>query len=191
MKTGAEKFGWSKRSPKPGKVRDGRWLVGIGMAAATRNNPMQPAQCTVRLDQNGILTTQQAMTDIGTGTYTILTQIAAEMLGLSPENIRTEMGDTNYPPSSGSGGSFGANSSGSALFDACSTLRAQLAKAAGIDPGAGRIQWWRGAGWWEIGNLGEPGGTGRDASRGWHPTREHGQAVFAAILRCAFRGSGG
>ncbi len=134
MKTGAEKFGWSKRNPTPGQVRDGRWLIGIGMAAATRTNPLQPAQCTVRLDQNGILTTRQAMTDIGTGTYTILTQIAAEMLGLPAENIRTEMGDTNYPESSGSGGSFGANSSGSALFDACNTLRNQLAKAAGIDP---------------------------------------------------------
>jgi xanthine dehydrogenase YagR molybdenum-binding subunit len=134
METGAEKFGWSKRHAKPAQVRDGRWLVGIGMAAATRSNPMQPAQCTVRLDQNGILTTRQAMTDIGTGTYTILTQIAAEMLGLPPENVRTEMGDTNYPASSGSGGSFGANSSGSALFDACSTLRNQLAQAAGIDP---------------------------------------------------------
>jgi xanthine dehydrogenase YagR molybdenum-binding subunit len=134
MKVGAEKFGWNKRNPKPGQVREGRWLIGMGMAAATRNNPLQPAECTVRLDRNGILTARQAMTDIGTGTYTVLTQIAAEMLGLPPDQVRTELGDTDYPMSSGSGGSFGAGSSGSALFDACSNLRNQLAKAAGIDP---------------------------------------------------------
>ncbi|WP_239511046.1 molybdopterin cofactor-binding domain-containing protein, partial [Enterobacter cloacae] len=71
------------------------------------------------------------MTDIGTGTYTILTQIAAEMLGLPPERIRMELGDTSFPAASGSGGSFGAASSGSALFDACNTLREKLARIAG------------------------------------------------------------
>jgi xanthine dehydrogenase YagR molybdenum-binding subunit len=75
-----------------------------------------------------------AMTDIGTGTYTILTQIAAEMLGLPPERIRMELGDTSFPAASGSGGSFGAASSGSALFDACNTLREKLARIAGMDP---------------------------------------------------------
>jgi xanthine dehydrogenase YagR molybdenum-binding subunit len=86
-----------------------------------------------------------AMTDIGTGTYTILTQIAAEMLGLPPERIRVELGDTSFPQAAGSGGSFGAGSSGSALFDACNTLRAKLARIAGMDPEAahfanGRIE---------------------------------------------------
>jgi xanthine dehydrogenase YagR molybdenum-binding subunit len=75
-----------------------------------------------------------AMTDIGTGTYTILTQIAAEMLGLAPNRIRMELGDTAFPQASGSGGSFGAASSGSALFDACNNLRANLARLAGMDP---------------------------------------------------------
>jgi xanthine dehydrogenase YagR molybdenum-binding subunit len=85
------------------------------------------------------------MTDIGTGTYTILTQIAAEMLGLPPAQIRVELGDTNLPFAAGSGGSFGAASSGSALFDACTSLREKLARAAGMDPNAatfanGRIE---------------------------------------------------
>jgi xanthine dehydrogenase YagR molybdenum-binding subunit len=75
-----------------------------------------------------------AMTDIGTGTYTILTQIAAEMLGLPPNRIRMELGDTSFPQAAGSGGSFGAASSGSALFDACNRLRAKLARVAGMNP---------------------------------------------------------
>jgi xanthine dehydrogenase YagR molybdenum-binding subunit len=79
------------------------------------------------------------MTDIGTGTYTILTQIAAEMLGLPPERIRVELGDTSFPQAAGSGGSYGAASSGSALFDACNKLRAKLAELAGMDPDAARF----------------------------------------------------
>ena len=75
-----------------------------------------------------------AMTDIGTGTYTILTQIAAEALGLGMSQVVVLLGDTRFPSASGSGGSFGAGSSGSALFDACCNLRDRLAMAAGIDP---------------------------------------------------------
>jgi xanthine dehydrogenase YagR molybdenum-binding subunit len=73
------------------------------------------------------------MTDIGTGSYTIFTQIAAEMLGLPMDQVRMQLGDTDFPPTAGSGGSFGAASAGSALFDACQNLRAALAKKAGID----------------------------------------------------------
>ncbi len=134
MKEGADRFGWNKRNPKPGQVREGRWLIGMGMAAATRGNPLQPSKASIRIDANGIATAKMAMTDIGTGTYTIMTQIAAEMLGLPPERVHVEMGDTDYPMASGSGGSFGAASAGSALYDACSSLRNKLAQAAGIDP---------------------------------------------------------
>ena len=133
LRLGAEKFGWDKRS-KPGAMRDGRWLVGMGVAAATRQNPLMPSQASVRMDASGIATARMAMTDPGTGTYTIMTQIAAELLGLPMERVHVEMGDTNYPPAAGSGGSFGANSAGSALFDACMTLRGQMAQRAGIDP---------------------------------------------------------
>jgi xanthine dehydrogenase YagR molybdenum-binding subunit len=132
LRTGAERFGWDKRG-KPGQIRDGRWLVGMGVSVATRQNPLQPSQATIRLDPNGIATAQMAMTDIGTGTYTIMTQLAAELLGLPMDRVHVEMGDTNYPPASGSGGSFGANSAGSALFDACMNLRGQLAQKAGMD----------------------------------------------------------
>jgi xanthine dehydrogenase YagR molybdenum-binding subunit len=139
MQEGARRFGWEKRNPKPGLVRDGQWLVGIGMAAATRGNPLQLSRANVRLDSDGSATVRMAMTDIGTGTYTILAQIAAEMLGLPIEHIRVELGDTNFPQAAGSGGSWGAGSSGSALFEACNALREKLARAAGMDPATARF----------------------------------------------------
>jgi xanthine dehydrogenase YagR molybdenum-binding subunit len=135
MKEGAALFGWEKRRPKPGLVRDGDLLVGIGMAAAVRGNLLQPSKAKVSLDEAGHLTVQTAMTDIGTGTYTILTQIAGEMLGLEMDDVTTEIGDTDYPEASGSGGSWGASSSGSSVFYACEALRSKLAAKAGFEPG--------------------------------------------------------
>ena len=132
MQEGAKRFGWQQRQTTPGQTREGRWLVGMGMAAAIRGNLLRPSKCRVRLDRQGVLTAQLAMTDIGTGSYTVLTQIAAEMLGLPTAQVRMEMGDSDFPETAGSGGSFGAASSGSALFDACTQLRAKLAKSAGI-----------------------------------------------------------
>jgi xanthine dehydrogenase YagR molybdenum-binding subunit len=139
MQEGARRFGWDRRNPKPGQVRDGRWLVGVGMAAATRGNPLLLSKANVRLDPDGTATVRMAMTDIGTGTYTILAQIAAEMLGLPIERVRVELGDTNFPQAAGSGGSWGAGSSGSALFDACNSLCQKLARAAGMNPAAARF----------------------------------------------------
>jgi xanthine dehydrogenase YagR molybdenum-binding subunit len=139
MQEGARRFGWDKRNAKPGQVRDGHWLVGMGMAAATRGNPLQQSKANVRLDPDGIATVRMAMTDIGTGTYTILAQIAAEMLGLPTDRIRIELGDTNFPQAAGSGGSWGAGSSGSALFEACNALREKIARAAGMDPATARF----------------------------------------------------
>ena len=136
---GARRFGWERRNPKPGRSRDGRWLVGMGVAAATRGNPLELSKANVRLGPDGLAVVRMAMTDIGTGTYTILTQIAAEMLGLPSERIRVELGDTNFPCASGSGGSFGAASSGSALFDACNKLRAKLASLAGMELDSARF----------------------------------------------------
>src|SRR6202051_3932062 len=108
LQEGARRFGWDKRNAKPGQVRDGRWLVGMGMAAATRGNPLQLSKANVRLGPDGIATVKMAMTDIGTGTYTILAQITAEMLGLPMQQVRIELGDTNFPQAAGSGGSWGA-----------------------------------------------------------------------------------
>src|ERR1700681_864453 len=139
MQEGARRFAWDKRNAKPGQVRDGHWLMGMGMAAATRGNPLQLSKANVRLNPDGTATVRMAMTDIGTGTYTILPQIAAEMLGLPTERIRVELGDTSFPQAAGSGGSFGAGSSGSALFEACNALREKLARTAGMDPATARF----------------------------------------------------
>ncbi|MGY2052030.1 molybdopterin cofactor-binding domain-containing protein [Methylobacterium sp. JK268] len=134
LREGARLFGWEKRQARPGSVRDGQWLVGMGMSAAARLNPLQPAKARVRLDPDGTLTARMAMTDIGTGTYTILSQIAAEMLGLPVAQVRMVLGDTADPPSSGSGGSFGAASSGSALYVACEELRRQILAKTDLEP---------------------------------------------------------
>jgi xanthine dehydrogenase YagR molybdenum-binding subunit len=139
MQEGGRRFGWEKRNAKPGQIRDGRWLVGMGMAAATRGNPLRFSRANVRLYPNGDARVRMAMTDIGTGTYTILAQIAAEMLGLPTERIRVELGDTDFPQAAGSGGSWGAGSSGSALFEACNALREKLARTAGMDAAAARF----------------------------------------------------
>src|SRR4030088_2733515 len=140
MQEGARRFGWDKRNAKPGQVRDGQWLVGMGMAAATRGNPLRHSKANIRLNPDGTATVKMAITDIGTGTYTILTQIAAEMLGLPTERIRIEMGDTSFPQAAGSGGSWGAGGSGSALFEACNALREKLAQSAGMDPKIARFE---------------------------------------------------
>ena len=134
MQKGAELFGWNKRNPRPGAVRDGEWLVGMGMSAAIRGNTMLPAKASAFLSRDGILRIRTSMTDLGTGSYTILGQIAADMLGLPIDKVRVELGDTNFPAAPGSGGSFGANSAGSAVYDACMNLRAALLQKAGLDP---------------------------------------------------------
>lgn len=135
LTTGADIFGWNRRDTRPGARREGEWLVGLGMASAARSNILSEAQARVRLNTDGTATVQTDMTDIGTGTYSILGQVAGEMLGLAPENVTVELGDTTFPPGSGSGGSWGAGSVGSAVFLACQDIRAALAARLGCDPG--------------------------------------------------------
>jgi xanthine dehydrogenase YagR molybdenum-binding subunit len=104
----------------------------MGMSAAIRGNPMLAAKARVRLDGDGVLTVETSMTDVGTGSYTILGQIAADMLGLPIAKVRVALGDSDLPAAPGSGGSFGANSAGSAVYDACMNLRAKLLQRAGL-----------------------------------------------------------
>jgi len=128
LREGAERFGWNKRNSTPGQVRDGEWLIGMGMASAARGNILSEAKARVILHANATVTVETDMTDIGTGTYTILAQIAAEMLGLPLDSITVTLGDTDLPAGSGSGGSWGAGSVGSAVFLACQKLRGEVAK---------------------------------------------------------------
>ena len=139
MRTGAEKFGWDQRQPRPASVREGDWLIGIGMAAASRVNNLKPSQAraTLKLNKAKLLGVEAIietdMTDIGTGTYTILAQIAADMLGLPIDHVSVKLGDTDLPPASGSGGSVGAASSGSSVYLACEKLRELIGKQVGLD----------------------------------------------------------
>jgi xanthine dehydrogenase YagR molybdenum-binding subunit len=134
MKEGARLFGWDKRNKKPGQRRSKNFLIGIGMAAAARGNLLQPSKAELHLSPDGRLRVRTAMTDIGTGTYTILTQIAGEMLGLEMEEVDVAIGDTDFPEAAGSGGSWGASSAGSSVFHAAQALRTKLAAAAGFEP---------------------------------------------------------
>jgi xanthine dehydrogenase YagR molybdenum-binding subunit len=136
MREGAQMFGWDNRLPRPGQVRDGRWLVGMGMAAAIRGNFLLPARASFTVDGGGIITVRQGMTDIGTGTYTVLAQIAAETLGVPLADVRVEIGDSELPPAPGSGGQFGAATAGSAALDAGMNLRKAIAELATSDPGS-------------------------------------------------------
>ena len=129
---GAEKFGWSKRNARPGATRDGRWLVGMGVAAAIRGNPVTKSGARVRLDKKGVITVETDMTDIGTGSYTIIAQTAAETMGVSLEQVVVKLGDSSFPVSSGSGGQWGGNSSTSGVYAACMKLREAIAQKLGF-----------------------------------------------------------
>ena len=128
LRIGADRFGWSKRSAEPGKLRDKRWLLGLGVATAFRDSPVTKSAARVRLDSRGIVTVETDMTDIGTGSYTIIAQTAAEMMGVSLDKVVVRLGDSAFPVSSGSGGQWGANSSTSGVYAACVRLREALAQ---------------------------------------------------------------
>ena len=128
---GAERFGWDGSERRPCQRREGEWWIGTGMASAARVHNINEARARVRLCPDGTAVVESDMTDIGTGTYTVLGQIAAEMLGLDPREVLVRLGDTDFPPGAGSGGSWGAPSTGSAVFAACETIREKVAEKLG------------------------------------------------------------
>ena len=132
---GADRFGWSNRTARPGQVRDGRWLVGMGVAAAFRNHVSRPSGARVRLD-GGIVTVESDMTDIGTGSYTIIAQTAAEMLGVPVEAVVVKLGSSDFPASAGSGGQWGAANATAGVYAACVKLREAVTQRLGLPPGA-------------------------------------------------------
>ncbi len=133
LRQGADRFGWSRRNPVPGQMRDGQWLVGMGMAAAFRNNLTQASGARVTVDGQGRVTVDTDMTDIGTGSYTVIAQTAAEMLGVPLSAVNVRLGDSHYPESAGSGGQWGANSATAGVYAACVALRGKLAQQAGLN----------------------------------------------------------
>ena len=126
----AAAFGWNDR---PRGATDGEWLIGCGMSSAARVNMIGKSAARVTLRADGSVLVETDMTDIGTGTYAILTQIAGEMLGVPQDRIETRLGDSELPEAAGSGGSWGASSSGSAVFLACERLRQDIASRLGCE----------------------------------------------------------
>ncbi|MDX6381349.1 MAG: xanthine dehydrogenase YagR molybdenum-binding subunit [Rubrobacteraceae bacterium] len=133
---GAERFGWSRRTAEPRSMREGRMLVGLGMASAYYPYFQFPTQARATLDRAGTALVRSAATDIGTGTYTIMTQVSAEVLGLPIDRVRFELGDTTMPPAPQQGGSNLAASLGSAVHAACMKLVQAFLDVVRDDPGS-------------------------------------------------------
>jgi xanthine dehydrogenase YagR molybdenum-binding subunit len=139
----AAKFGWSKRNPKPGSMRDGDWLIGWGCATSCYPSNIGPAAARLSLTPKGKATIEMAGHEIGTGAMTIVAITVADRLGLQVADVTVKMGDSDYPPVPGAGGSNNAASTSNAAAKACEEIRSKLATAAvkansgvfaGLDP---------------------------------------------------------
>jgi len=122
----AEKFGWSRRNPQPRSMRDGNELVGWGMATGVWEAMQMPASARAVLTANGSVEIASATADIGPGTYTWMTQLAAEMLGVPIENVTAKLGDSALPDAPVEGGSFTVSSVGCAIHAACRAVQKEL-----------------------------------------------------------------
>jgi xanthine dehydrogenase YagR molybdenum-binding subunit len=132
LEEGAERFGWWERDPTPAARRDGRWLLGSGVAASTYPARRRPSQAIARAGADGRFGVMIAAADIGTGARTALTQIAADALGVETGEVTVDLGDSDLPPAMLAGGSMGTTSWGSAIVGACRKLREVI--ATGIPP---------------------------------------------------------
>jgi CO/xanthine dehydrogenase Mo-binding subunit len=130
---GAERFGWARRTPGTGSMRDGNWLVGYGMAGVTFTPGQAPCQARVSIRRDGTAHVRSAATDLGTGTYTIATQVTAGLLGLDIDQVHVEIGDSDLPFAPYSGGSGMATSLSGAIQDAVGKLVQALVEVAAAD----------------------------------------------------------
>jgi xanthine dehydrogenase YagR molybdenum-binding subunit len=121
-RVGAQRFGWARRTPEIRSMREGNWLVGYGMAGVTFTPGQAPCQAEVSIRRDGTAQIRSAATDIGTGTYTIATQLSAELLGLDRAQVHVEIGDSDLPSAPYSGGSGMATSLSGAIHDAAGHL---------------------------------------------------------------------
>jgi xanthine dehydrogenase YagR molybdenum-binding subunit len=122
----SDRFGWYRRSRKPRSMRDGRWLIGYGMATAIYHGDRSACTVHATMFANGSVVVRTAASDMGPGTYTSMTQIAAETLGLPIEAVDFELGDTEMPKAPVHGGSITMASVGNAVQAACESLRGKL-----------------------------------------------------------------
>jgi xanthine dehydrogenase YagR molybdenum-binding subunit len=127
---GAEKFGWSKRNPEPGAVRDRDWMIGTGVASALYPAHRNRASAKVRLQADGTAQVSSATQDLGTGTWTVLAMVGADGLEIPMERIRTELGDSALPPAPTSGGSTSVSSVTPAIQKAAESAKKKLIQVA-------------------------------------------------------------
>jgi xanthine dehydrogenase YagR molybdenum-binding subunit len=125
---GAEKFGWPGRGAQPRSMRDGNELIGWGMASGIWEAMQMKASARAVLTANGSVEVASATNDIGPGTYTMMTQLAAEMLGVPLENVTAKLGDSALPDAPVEGGSFTSSSVGSAIVAACRKVQQEALK---------------------------------------------------------------
>ncbi|MEV6643677.1 xanthine dehydrogenase family protein molybdopterin-binding subunit [Amycolatopsis sp. NPDC051371] len=133
LRTGAAGFGWAERDPRPGVRRDGRWLVGTGVAASVYPAKRMPGSTAVVRFEDGRYTAEIGAADLGTGAWTVLPQITADALGVPVEDVDVRIGDTDRPKATVAGGSTGTASWGATLVAAADAFRAKY----GDDPGDG------------------------------------------------------
>ncbi|OWK29832.1 xanthine dehydrogenase family protein molybdopterin-binding subunit [Sphingomonas mucosissima] len=127
---GAARFGWAKRSPEPRSMKEGRELIGWGVATGMWDAQFSKTAARAVLTADGKLEVASASSDIGTGTYTVMVQVAADTLGLPPEQITAKLGDSDLPEAPVEGGSWGAASTGAAVQLACQSVAKKLLSAA-------------------------------------------------------------
>ena len=130
----AAQFGWNKRNPVPGSVRDGDWLIGYGCATACYPSNVGPAACRIALTADAKAVVGIAGHEIGTGAYTTVAVVAARALGLPTAAVTVHMGDSDLPPIMIAGGSNNAASASLVVAKACEQLRDRIAQAAVKDP---------------------------------------------------------
>jgi xanthine dehydrogenase YagR molybdenum-binding subunit len=131
---GAERFGWKNRDPHTRSMRDGRWLVGMGVATAHLRSMVMPASVTVRLDADGTVVVRCGLHEMGMGAPTAQTQIAADQMGVPLESVRVEYGDSDLPPSAGAFGSLQTASVTASVLAACTRLKKSVLSLASRTP---------------------------------------------------------
>ena len=135
-KQGADRFGWSKRQVEPRSMRDGNVLIGWGMATAVYPTRRMPSNASARLNADGTFSVDAGTQDLGTGTYTTMTQLAAQSFGVPMQKVKFRLGDTILPQTPVSGGSMTTASTGSAVYLAAQALREKLIQMAVSDAGS-------------------------------------------------------
>lgn len=131
LREGAERFGWNERPKIPRSRREGDWHIGYGMAASIRGHFQSEAAARVRIEPEGRVLVQADMTDPGTGTYTVVGQVAGAALGVPVEQVKVELARTDFPRGWGAGGSWGAANTSVAVDRACAALRTEINAVAG------------------------------------------------------------